>query len=185
MGGRDNVIAELARDHREAEELFARYDKALHGSDERRRIVDEFTIELVRHSVAEEEHLYPAVRAHVPGGDALADKETEDHATVEKILKRLEKFEPQADEFDDLVIRLQAEVAGHVRDEENNLFPRLVEVCDTKELDELGDKVRSAKKTAPTRPHPQTPSTPPANKLLAPGAGLVDRVRDYLSGRGR
>ncbi|TDD20578.1 hemerythrin domain-containing protein, partial [Actinomadura sp. KC06] len=28
------------------------------------------------------------------------------------------------------------------------------------------------------------PDTPPLNKLLAPGAGLVDRVRDRVSGRG-
>src|SRR3954467_8832763 len=40
-----------------------------------------------------------------------------------------------------------------------------------------------AKKTAPTRPHPSAPDKPPANKLLAPGGGLVDRVRHALSGR--
>ncbi|MDX2708433.1 hemerythrin domain-containing protein, partial [Streptomyces sp. PA03-6a] len=32
---------------------------------------------------------------------------------------------------------------------------------------------------------PAAPHTPPANKLLAPGAGLVDRARDFVSGRGR
>ncbi|MFC7818964.1 hemerythrin domain-containing protein, partial [Streptomyces sp. NPDC057367] len=53
------------------------------------------------------------------------------------------------------------------------------------ELMKLGDKVRQAKKTAPTRPHPSAPDTPPANKLLAPGAGMVDRVRDALTGRGK
>jgi hypothetical protein len=42
-----------------------------------------------------------------------------------------------------------------------------------------------AKKMAPTRPHPAAPDTPPANKLLAPGAGLVDRLRDALTGRGK
>ncbi len=45
-------------------------------------------------------------------------------------------------------------------------------------LEELGNKIRQAKKSAPTRPHPGAPSTPPANKLLAPGLGTVDRVRD-------
>lgn len=41
-----------------------------------------------------------------------------------------------------------------------------------------------AKKPAPTRPHPAAPDKPPANKLLGPGAGLVDRARDMLTGRG-
>ncbi|PNG20684.1 hemerythrin, partial [Streptomyces cahuitamycinicus] len=35
------------------------------------------------------------------------------------------------------------------------------------------------------RPHPSAPDTPPANKLLAPGTGMVDRLRDMLSGRGK
>jgi hypothetical protein len=46
-------------------------------------------------------------------------------------------------------------------------------------------KVRSAKQHAPTRPHPSAPDTPPANKLLAPGTGMVDRRRDMLTGRGK
>jgi hypothetical protein len=29
------------------------------------------------------------------------------------------------------------------------------------------------------------PDTPPANKLLAPGMGMVDRVRDLLTSRGK
>ncbi|MBO1335695.1 hemerythrin domain-containing protein [Streptomyces sp. VRA16 Mangrove soil] len=182
---RDNGITELVTDHREVEEMFARFDKSVPGSKERKRIADEFTIELVRHSVAEEEHLYPAVRRHVPGGDALADREIKDHAEVEKILKRIEQLPPDAETFDELVATLQAEVSEHVRDEENNLFPCLRESCNDQELLDLGDKIRSAKKTAPTRPHPHAPSTPPGNKLLAPGTGLVDRVRDHLTGRGR
>lgn len=42
-----------------------------------------------------------------------------------------------------------------------------------------------AKKMAPTRPHPSAPDTPPGNKLLGPGVGLVDRARDLLTGRGK
>jgi hypothetical protein len=52
-------------------------------------------------------------------------------------------------------------------------------------LGDLGEKIRRAKAMAPTRPHPAAPDTPPANKLLAPGAGLVDRARDFVTGRGK
>ena len=55
----------------------------------------------------------------------------------------------------------------------------------TQMLGDLGEKVRRAKAMAPTRPHPAAPDTPPANKLLAPGAGLVDRARDFVTGRGK
>jgi hypothetical protein len=77
------------------------------------------------------------------------------------------------------------EIRSHVTDEEENLFPRLRAACPAEALDTLGDKVRQAKKLAPTRPHPSAPDKPPANKLLAPGAGLVDRLRDALTGRGK
>ncbi|MER0443755.1 hemerythrin domain-containing protein [Streptomyces sp. Edi4] len=185
MGHGGNVIQELQTDHREVEEFFARIQALPAGDDKRREVADQFTIELVRHSVAEEMYLYPAVREHVPGGDALADQEIKDHATVERLLKDLEKADVGDPQFDALVGKLIEEVRAHIADEEQHLFPALAKVVDAKALDDLGDKIRTAKKVAPTRPHPGAPDTPPANKLLAPGAGLVDRARDLITGRGK
>jgi hemerythrin superfamily protein len=185
MGHGGNVIQELTTDHREVEELFAQIE-ALPGGDQRRReVADQLTMELIRHSVAEEEYLYPAVRRHVDDGDDLADKEIDDHREVERLLKELEGCDPSDSRFDSLVSQLKTSVTDHVRDEENRLFPLLADACSTEALEELGEKVRTAKKAAPTRPHPSAPDTPPANKLLAPGAGMVDRLRDMLTGRGR
>ncbi|MDH6440009.1 hemerythrin superfamily protein [Streptomyces sp. SAI-144] len=185
MGHGGNVIQELTTDHREVDDLFAQIE-ALPGADQRRReLADRLTMELIRHSVAEEEYLYPTVRRYVDGGDDLADKEIADHAEVERMLKELEGCRPGDGNFDTLILRLKNSVTAHVSDEENRLFPLLAEVCSAEALEELGEKVRSAKQHAPTRPHPSAPDTPPANKLLAPGTGMVDRLRDMLSGRGK
>ncbi|WP_236239504.1 hemerythrin domain-containing protein [Streptomyces sp. CC228A] len=185
MGHGGDVIAELISDHREVEEMFTRIEGLPHGDERRKELSDKVTIELVRHSIAEEEYLYPAVRKHLPNGDALADKELEDHASAERVMKELEGCEAGDARFDALITQLMSEIREHVEDEENNLLPRLRSVCPQEELDRLGDKVRHAKKTAPTRPHPAAPDKPPANKLLAPGAGLVDRLRDAITGRGK
>ncbi|MDX3234145.1 hemerythrin domain-containing protein [Streptomyces sp. ME03-5709C] len=185
MGHGGNVIAELTADHREVEEYFARLRALPPGDKERRNVLDQVTIELVRHAVAEEMYLYPAVRQHVPGGEALADKELREHAEVEQVLKDLEDADIDDARFDDLVGKLVTDVTEHVRDEEQHLFPSLAQVCSPERLLELGEQVRRAKKVAPTRPHPSAPDTPPANKLLAPGAGLVDRARDFVTGRGK
>jgi hemerythrin superfamily protein len=185
MGHGGNVIDELVTDHREVEEFFGRIEALPSGAKDRRLYADQATMELVRHSVAEEMYLYPAVREHVPGGDALADKELQDHAQAEQLMKDLEGCPPDDPEFDRLVGMLMSEIRAHVADEEHNLFPRLRAACPPEALDELGDKVRRAKKTAPTRPHPAAPDKPPANKMLNPGAGLVDRLRDALTGRGK
>ncbi|GAB2746713.1 hemerythrin domain-containing protein [Streptomyces bullii] len=185
MGHGGNVIDELVTDHREVEELFAKIEGLPPGHQDRKLYADQATIELVRHSVAEEEYLYPAVREHVPNGDSIADRELEDHAKAEQIMKDLEGCDAGDAEFDRLIGMLMNEIRSHVADEEENLFPSLRQACSMDTLNELGDKVRQAKKTAPTRPHPSAPDKPPMNKLLAPGAGMVDRMRDALTGRGK
>ncbi|MET9800651.1 hemerythrin domain-containing protein [Streptomyces sp. NPDC006368] len=185
MGHGGDVIAELTHDHEEVEELFTNIEELPPGDERRKQYADQATIELVRHSVAEEEYLYPAVREHITGGDALADKELNDHAAAERTMKDLEGCAADDPRFDMLISKLMTEIRAHILDEENNLFPRLRDACSPEVLEQLGDKVRQAKKTAPTRPHPSAPDKPPANKLLAPGAGLVDRLRDAMSGRGK
>ncbi|MEU1574005.1 hemerythrin domain-containing protein [Streptomyces collinus] len=185
MGHGGNVIDELVTDHREVEEMFGRIEALPSGHQDRKVYADQVTMELVRHSVAEEAYLYPAVREHVAGGDAIADQELQDHATAERIMKDLEGCDAGDADFDRLMGMLMSEIRSHIADEEGNLFPRLRQACPMDALNELGDKVRKAKKTAPTRPHPAAPDKPPANKLLAPGTGMVDRLRDALSGRGK
>ena len=178
------MIDVLTHDHREVEDMFGKLTEAA-DPDERRRVADEITIELVRHSVAEEQYLYPAVREHVPGGDAIADRELSDHAEVENLLKELGKADLGSGDFAALTGQLIRTVNAHVQDEEHALFPALAGHASPADLRRLGEQVQIAKDKAPTRPHPAAPDRPPLNKLLAPGAGLVDRIRDHLSGRGQ
>ncbi|MER5224859.1 hemerythrin domain-containing protein [Streptomyces flaveus] len=185
MAHEGNVITELTTDHREVEEIFGRIEALPPGDKNRKVYADQATMELVRHSVAEEEYLYPAVRQYLPNGDTVADKEIDDHSKAEQIMKDLESCEASDAEFDRLIGMLMSEVRSHIADEEENLFPMLRTTASAGTLDELGDKVRQAKKLAPTRPHPSAPDKPPANKLLAPGGGLVDRLRDAMTGRGK
>jgi hemerythrin superfamily protein len=182
---RRDVIEVLTHDHREVEELFTKLEGASpHDGETRRELTDEVTIELVRHSVAEEMYLYPAARKYLPDGDEIADKEIAEHSETEKTLKALEKADAGGSEFSVLLTELMSEVRLHIREEEEVLFPALAEHADLAELFKLGDQVQAAKQKAPTRPHPTAPDRPPLNKLLAPGAGFVDRIRDHLSGRG-
>lgn len=185
MGHGGDVIQELTTDHREVEEIFQKIEALPPGDERRKELADQATIELVRHSVAEEMYLYPATRQYLPDGDTIADRELQDHAEAERTMKDLEGCGADDPRFDQLIGSLMREIREHIADEEQNLFPQLQRHADKDELDRLGEKVRTAKKTAPTRPHPATPQTPTAQKLLAPGAGMVDRIRDALSGRGK
>ncbi len=180
----DDVIAELIVDHREVEELFAKIEGE-QSAEERQDTFEQIITELVRHAIAEESWLYPAVEDKLPNGKEIADKERADHQQVEELLKELEGEDPHAPESRPKVLQLVASLRAHIEDEESNLFPALRAHSTPEELRELGDKVRTTKKAAPTRPHPGAPRGELARKTLGPVVGLVDRTRDLLSGRNR
>lgn len=181
--GREDVVDLIIRDHREVQDLFRRIQAAPFADPRRRTLADEVIVDLVQHSVAEEMYVYPAMRAHLAGGDALADREVAEHARTEQILKQLEGLEPAHPKFDELMSQLIAEVNHHIAEEENDALPALRSAVSNDTMVGLADKFRTAKKLGPTRPHPQAPDTPPGNKLAGPPLGLIDRVRDAMSGR--
>ncbi|MER7330529.1 MULTISPECIES: hemerythrin domain-containing protein [unclassified Micromonospora] len=178
-----DVVDVLTADHREVEALFVELESRRGTPEHRRQLADVVIAELVRHAVAEEMYVYPTARKALPDGDQIAEHEISEHADAERTLKELEALDPSEPRFDEALAHLTSTIRHHVQDEESDLFPRLRAAVAREELVELAGKVAAAKKSAPTRPHPAAPDRPPANKLLNPGAGLVDRLRDALSGR--
>jgi hemerythrin-like domain-containing protein len=178
-----DLISVITQDHREVEAAFKELESGDGTPEHRRDLADHVIAELVRHSVAEEQYMYPAAREVLADGDKLADHELEEHAEAEKVLKQLDGLDPTDPTFDELLSTLMSEIRHHIEEEESELLPKLQAACSPDQLRDLGDKVTRAKRLAPTRPHPSAPDKPPANKLLAPGTALVDRMRDALSGR--
>jgi hemerythrin superfamily protein len=179
---RQDLVDAIISDHHEVRAVFAEIE-ASGDARNKRDLVEHVITELVRHSVAEEQYLYPAARKALPNGDELVDHELEEHAEAEQLMKELENTDAIDARFDELVGKLIADIRHHLEDEENDLLPKLRAACDPEQLAELGRKFEQAKKTAPTRPHPAAPDRPPANKILDRGVGLIDRVRDGLTGR--
>ncbi len=178
-----DLVTVITEDHREVENIFVELEARQGSPQHRRELVDHVIAELVRHSVAEEQYMYPAAREALPDGDSVADHELEEHAEAEKVMKDLDGLDADDPRFDELLAKLMSEIRHHIQDEEADLLPRLQASCSQEQLRELGEKVVQAKKMAPTRPHPSAPDKPPANKLLSPGAAPVDRMRDALTGR--
>ncbi|OBA99033.1 hemerythrin [Mycobacteriaceae bacterium 1482268.1] len=177
-----DLIDDIVTDHREVKAIFEELENNT-DPGARRQLVEHVITELVRHSVGEEMYLYPAARKALSDGDKIVDHELHEHAEAEQIMKKIEKTESEDAEFDKLVGELIEDIRHHIEDEESDLLPKMRDACDAKELSELGEKFEKAKKMAPTRPHPSAPDEPPANKILGPGMGLIDRMRDALSGR--
>src|SRR5689334_419063 len=151
------------------------------AGEQQEETVRQLTVEVIKHAVAEEVHLYPLLRKVFPNGNEVADHEIEEHSEVEELLKQLEKMEPTDPEYQATLNRVMDALEHHARDEETNVFPELRSKLPKSELMELGNKIRSTKKIAPTHPHPAAPDTAPWNKLAGPMAGLVDRARDAFT----
>jgi hemerythrin superfamily protein len=179
--GRD-VIDVLTADHREVEEL-TREILAATDSDRRRDSAEQMIAELVRHAVAEEMFVYPAIRDHLPNGEQAVEHDIEEHKELESLMKEIERADAGAPEFVQLITKLQQVLADHVLDEEGEQFPLLRQHIPADKLLGLADKVEAAKKVAPTRPHPAAPNSELFHKLVGPGVGFVDRLRDRLTNR--
>lgn len=179
-----DVIALLEHDHREVEEMFTEYAQATDAQD-RRAIADKIIIELVRHSEAEEQAVYPVMRQKLTDGDKLVEHEISEHSEAERVMKQLDGMDPDNPEFGVLMTQLMGAIREHIAEEEGTAFPQFRHAVSQDELDKLGKTVQALKKIVPTHPHPMAPDHPPFNALLGPGAALVDRVRDMLTGRGK
>ena len=178
-----DAIALLKGDHRGVEKLFSRFqglsDRAVKGAQD---VVQRVVRELSIHAAIEEQVLYPALRHEVTGGDRLAEEAIREHQQVKDRLARIERYDVESDraalnrEMDALI----KDVKHHVKEEEHEIFPKLRKELDRKRLVQMGELMSTAKKVAPTRPHPHAPATPPANLVMGAAAGVMDRARDAL-----
>ncbi len=182
-----DVIEVLEHDHREVEQMFAELESLRGASTEeaksrRKDVADQVTIELVRHSVAEEVIVYPQAEKKVSAEEV--EHARKEHAEAEETLHRLEKLDPDDPAFDDELETLIREIRHHIEDEEGEMFAHMREVIDQDELRSLGARVEAFKKVAPTRPHPNVPNEALPRMAAGPAASLFDRMRDAATGRG-
>ncbi len=172
----------LADDHKE----FLALVGSIEGETSpvaRRELADTLIAEIMRHAVAEEMFVYPAIKKHVPNGAAEVEHDKEEHQEIVLAMKQMEDVEASDPRFMEGVVRLRDLLIEHAGSEEGEQFPKLRQHIPREELLEMGGKVEGVKRIAPTRPHPSAPHSALFHKLVGPGVGFVDRLRDRLEGR--
>jgi len=182
-----DLIEVFEHDHREVEEMFAELESLRGATEEeararRKAVAEQVTIELVRHSVAEEVLVYPQVDKQVSTEEA--ERARKEHAEAEDTLQRLERLDADDPAFDDTLATLMREIRRHIAEEEGQTFAHMRQVIGADELRRLGARVEAFKKVAPTRPHPNVPNEPLPRMAAGPAASLLDRMRDLATGRG-
>jgi hypothetical protein len=188
-----DVFEVLSQDHDEVKAMLVRLENGPKDGTgasaaelaERKRLAEEVIIEESKHETAEQQHFWPAIRELGPEGDRVADEAIRQERAAEQVLHELGKLDPEDEEFEELLTGFISDARAHIAFEEGHAWPLLRASLTADEAAELGAKIAKAKKVAPTRPHPNTPTSKAARKAAGPLAGVADRLRDAVTGRGR
>ena len=132
----------LRADHKRVSDLFAQYEKT-RAVSKKKEIVSQICTELSVHAEVEEEIFYPAVK------QALKDKElvpeaTVEHATLKDLIAQVKGVEPDGEMFDAKIKVLSEYVKHHVKEEQNQIFPKAKMTA--LDMNELGAQMAARKK---------------------------------------
>jgi len=177
-----DVVDFLTADHKLMLELLGRIEQTTDPA-ERRDLADTLIAEVMRHAVAEEMHVYPAIEKYVPNGKEEVAHDKQEHDELVDVMKRIEDLDAAEPAFLEQVREMEAMLRHHADDEESDQFPKLRASIPAAALVELRVKVERAMELAPTRPHPSAPHSELFHKTVGAGVGMVDRLRDKLTGR--
>jgi hemerythrin superfamily protein len=126
----------LEKQHREVEAIFAKLEKADKRATD---LVETLADDLAAHMTIEQELFYPAVREV---DSELIAESLEEHSLAEVGLKRL--IAADSDEtFKARVTALKELIEHHVKEEEEELFPKVEEALGDEKLSALGERMRA------------------------------------------
>lgn len=93
------------------------------------------------HAIAEEEVVYPAVRPYFAATQNLYDEQAE----MKKLLAQIKTTSSASSDFKPLIKQLQQAVTNHVREEENDMFPKLRDNFSDEQQKQLATQFKTAK----------------------------------------
>lgn len=120
-----DAIALLIRDHENVKSLFEQYEKLSDRSPaKKKKIAHQICLELTKHATAEEEIFYPAVREANGDNEDLVDEAVVEHASAKELIAQILAMEPGDDLYDAKVTVLSEQIEHHVKEEEEEMFPK-------------------------------------------------------------
>jgi hemerythrin superfamily protein len=178
LGGAGSVLVRQRRDHEKLDELMGEVRSSTGaGRDE---ALTRMCRLVFTHAFAEEAVLWPALRRALHDGEQLTLEVEREHQEINEVISAVDRSRPGDPGREELVERALTLLEEDVRDEEDELFPRLQTALGPRELQRLGRLWEIVRRTAPTRSHPVVARRPPGNVLAALPLSALDRTRDLL-----
>jgi hemerythrin superfamily protein len=130
-----DALALLKEDHRKVEKLFKDFESAK-GDGRKEKLARQICLELTVHTTIEEEIFYPACDGKIEE-DMLKEAYVE-HDAAKLLIAEIEAGSGKTDDFFDAKVQVLGEqIDHHVKEEEDELFPKVRKAdIDTKALGE-------------------------------------------------
>lgn len=138
------VVTLIKEDHRELEAVFKKLENA--EPDQIRGLLRKVAELLIPHSKAEEQVVYPAIKATAPKESTDVNDGIAEHHHVEETLNELLVSEPDAPGVDGMIAAMIGEVRHHVEEEEEEILPAFAKAASNQQLSDLGEEFTAAKK---------------------------------------
>ncbi|MFS0884778.1 hemerythrin domain-containing protein [Aeromicrobium sp. 179-A 4D2 NHS] len=179
LGGNLSVLTRQKRDHVRLDRLLHQLAVAPPG-DDRDRVLRKIARLVFPHAFAEESVLWPLMRRVLPDGEALTLQVEQEHQEVNELWTSLERLPATDSRRETILDRLTRVLQEDVRDEEDELLPRLQQRTTVRQQQALGVAWEVVRRISPTRPHPVVARRPPGNAIAALPLTITDRSRDAL-----
>lgn len=138
-----DAIALLKADHREAEDLFEKFEKAS-GAGKKQKIAQQICMELTIHAKIEEEIFYPACEGKVEE-DLLREAYVE-HDGAKVLIAEIEAGSASDEFYDAKVTVLSEQIEHHIKEEEKRMEGIFSQARKAGlDMDRLGDQLRVRK----------------------------------------
>jgi hemerythrin superfamily protein len=135
----------LKQDHQKVKALFEEAESA-EDDKEKRKIFKQLKKELEIHTRVEESVFYPAMQEYDELKDMVLES-IEEHKQVKKLLREMDRLGKTSDKFEPKLKVLQENVEHHAEEEEEGkMFPKIRELLDSAELQQLGRDLEAAKR---------------------------------------
>ncbi len=141
-----NAFEILIKDHREVDALIAQLEQT-NGqtfNSSNKQTFETLRESLTIHAEAEEQIVYPALE-EFDETEEQAEHSYDEHAEVKSMLAQLGELEPSSKEFQTVLSELKESIQHHVREEENELFPKGEELLSESELEAMGQEILAFK----------------------------------------
>ncbi len=139
-----DAITLLTQDHEKVADMFEKYeglgDRA-HAS--KKKLATEICTELTKHATAEEEIFYPAMKNAGKEENELVDEATVEHASAKDLIAQIMEMDATEELFDAKVKFLGELIEHHVKEEEEEMFPKARKAG--LDLEELGRQIEARK----------------------------------------